>query len=173
MLAVLGTGVQAQVHVEALRLVRDFREVRIWGRTPDHARRLAHDVGATAVASAEAAVRGADVIVTATSATAPILRGAWLSAHAHVNAVGWRGREGRELDDDAMHGACVIADSRDAVLREAGDVTQTGVAIFAELGEILAGVTRVPAGRRTVFESVGLAVEDIAAARLAYERLAG
>jgi ornithine cyclodeaminase/alanine dehydrogenase-like protein (mu-crystallin family) len=172
-LAVLGTGVQAHVHVEALRLVRNFREVRIWGRTPERARRLARELGATAVASAEAAVRGADVIVTATSATSPILRGAWLNSASHINAIGWRGREGRELDDDAMRGACVIADSRDAVLREAGDVTQTGVPIHAELGEILAGVKHVPAGQRTVFESVGLAVEDIAAARLAYERLVG
>lgn len=172
-LAVLGTGVQAHVHVEALRLVRAFREVRIWGRTPERARRLARELGATAVATAEAAVRGADVIVTATSATSPILRGAWLKSGSHVNAIGWRGREGRELDDEAMRGACVIADSRDAVLREAGDVTQTGVPIHAELGEILGGVKRVPAGQRTVFESVGLAVEDIAAARLAYERLAG
>lgn len=172
-LAVLGTGVQARVHVEALRLVRNFREVRIWGRTPERAERLAAEVGAVAVASAEEAVRGADVVVTATSALEPVLRGAWLAPRAHVNAIGWNGSNGRELDSEAMLGAFVVADSREAVQREAGDVRLSGVEIQAELGEILAGTKSVPAGARTVFESVGMAVEDIAAARLVYERLQG
>lgn len=170
-LAVLGTGVQARVHVEALRLVRDFREVRIWGRTPERAAALAAELGAIATPSAEAAVRGADVVVTATSAMEPVLQGAWLGPRAHVNAVGWRGPTGRELDEAAMHGAFVVADSREAVLRESGDVLLSGAAVHAELGEILAGTAQVPGGMRTVFESVGMAVEDIAAARLVYDRL--
>lgn len=170
-LAVLGTGVQARAHVEALRLVRDFREVRVWGRTPEHARRLAAEVGAVAIASAEAAVRGADVVVTATASSEPVLRGAWLAPGAHVNAVGWRGPHGRELDDEAMRGAFVVADSREAVLREAGDVLLSGAEVAAELGEVLAGTKRAPAGRRTVFESVGIAVEDVAAARLVHDRV--
>lgn len=170
-LAVLGTGVQARVHVEALRLVRDFREVRLWGRTPERAQRLAAEVGAAAMASAEAAVRGADVVVTATSAMEPVLLGEWLSPASHVNAVGWRGPKGRELDDAAMCGAFVVADSREAVLRESGDVLLSGAEVRAELGDILAGRVQVPPGTRTVFESVGMAVEDVAAARLVYERL--
>jgi thiomorpholine-carboxylate dehydrogenase len=170
-LAVLGTGVQARAHVEALRLVRRFREVRIWGRTVERVKRLADDVGATALASAEEAVRGADVVVTATSSMEPVLQGAWLMPGSHVNAVGWRGPKGRELDDAAMHGAFVVADSREAVLRESGDVLMSGVEIEAELGEVLAGRKPGPPGMRTVFESVGIAVEDIAAARLVYERL--
>ena len=170
-LAILGTGVQARVHAEALRLVRDFREVRIWGRTPEKAERLATDVGAVAAPSAEAAVRGADVVVTATSATEPVLRGAWLAPGCHVNAVGWRGPQGRELDEQAMRGAFVVADSREAVLREAGDVLLAGAGVHAELGEVLAGAKQAPEGATTVFESVGIAVEDVAAAMLAYEHL--
>jgi len=170
-LAVLGTGVQARVHVEALRLVRRFREVRIWGRTPERAARLAAELGAVAVASGEAAVRGADVVVTATSSMQPVLQGAWLSPRAHVNAVGWRGPQGRELDDAAMRGAFVVADSREAVLREAGDVLLSGAEIHAELGEVLGGTKAVPAEMRTVFESVGIAVEDVAAASLVLRRL--
>jgi ornithine cyclodeaminase/alanine dehydrogenase-like protein (mu-crystallin family) len=172
-LAVLGTGVQARAHVDALRLVRGFHEVRIWGRTPEHAQRLATDVGAVAMASAEEAVRDADVVVTATSSMEPVLRGAWLASGVHVNAVGWRGPKGRELDDQAMRGAFVVADSREAVLREAGDVLLSGAEVQAELGEILAGMKPVPSDRWTVFESVGIAVEDVAAARLVYDRLQG
>ena len=170
-LAILGTGLQARAHGEALRLVRNFSEVRIWGRSPAKAERLAAELHASALSSAEAAVRGADVVVTATSATEPILRGDWLGASAHVNAVGWRGPKGRELDDAAMRGAWVVADSREAVLREAGDVLLAGGEVHAELGEILAGIRQVPSGRRTVFESVGIAVEDVAAAHFAYARL--
>jgi ornithine cyclodeaminase/alanine dehydrogenase-like protein (mu-crystallin family) len=170
-LAVLGTGVQARVHVEALRLVRDFHEVRVWGRSPEKAVRLAAEVGAVAAASAEAAVRGADVVVTATSSMEPVLCGAWLAPRAHVNAVGWRGPKGRELDDEAVRGAFVVADSREAVLREAGDVLLSGTEVGAELGEVVAGTKPVPAGVRTVFESVGIAVEDVAAAKLVYDRL--
>ena len=97
-LAILGTGTQARAHVEALRLVRGFDEVRVWGRTPERAQRLAADVGAVAMASAEQAVRDADVVVTATSSMEPVLLGAWLAPTAHVNTVGWRGPRGRELD---------------------------------------------------------------------------
>jgi thiomorpholine-carboxylate dehydrogenase len=170
-LAVLGTGVQARVHMEALRLVRQFREVRVWGRTPERAARLAADVGAVAMTSAQEAVQGADVVVTATSSMEPILRGAWLGPGTHVNAVGWRGPKGRELDDEAMHSAFVVADSREAVLREAGDVLLSGTKVQAELGEVLAGTKPIPPGMRTVFESVGIAAEDIAAATLVYDRL--
>jgi ornithine cyclodeaminase/alanine dehydrogenase-like protein (mu-crystallin family) len=170
-LAVLGTGLQAHAHIEALRLVRNFREVRIWGRSPEKAERLATDLHAVAVPSAEAAVRGADVVVTATSAMEPVLHGAWLAPGSLVNAIGWRGPKGRELDDEAVRGAFVVADSREAVLREAGDVLLAGAAVHAELGDVLAGTMRVPPGARIVFESVGVAVEDVAAATLAYNRL--
>jgi len=172
-LAILGTGVQARSHVEALRLVRPFREVRIWGRTAENAERCAADVGAVAVASAEEAVEGADVVVTVTSSAEPVLRGAWLGPLTHVNAVGWSGPTGRELDDDVVRGAFIVADSREAVLKEAGDILVPGAGVDAEIGEVLAGTKRAPAGKRTIFESVGIAVEDVAAASLVYRLACG
>ncbi len=169
--AVLGSGAQARAHVEALRLVRTFAEARVWSRTPAHAGRLADDIGGAAAASAEAAVRGADVIVTATPATAPILQGAWLKPGVHVNAVGWRGADSRELDDAAMQNT-VVVESREAALAECGDVRLSGTTIAAELGELLAGSKHVPPGTTTIFESVGMAVEDLAAAQLVWEAVA-
>jgi ornithine cyclodeaminase/alanine dehydrogenase-like protein (mu-crystallin family) len=168
-LAILGSCVQARSHVEALRLVRDFEEVRVWGRTPEHVERFAAEVGAK-VMSAEGAVRDADVVVTATASMEPVLKGAWLKPSAHVNAVGWRGHTSRELDDEVMRNVIVV-DSRAAALREAGDVILSGAEIHAELGEVLAGTKSIPSGGTTVFRSVGLAVEDIAAATLVYDRL--
>jgi ornithine cyclodeaminase/alanine dehydrogenase-like protein (mu-crystallin family) len=166
-LGLLGSGVQAAAHLEALRQVRSFAEVRVWSRTAEHARRFAdhHRVRAT---SAEEAVRGADIIVTATNAVAPILKGAWLKPGAVVNAVGSPRPNWRELDDAAMANL-VVVDSRAAVLKEAGDVILSHATIYAEIGEIFAGVATAPAGRTTIFKSVGLAIEDIAAARLVYE----
>jgi thiomorpholine-carboxylate dehydrogenase len=168
-LAILGSGVQARSHIEALRLVRDFAEVRVWSRTPENAERLAAEFGAMAM-PAEAAVREADVVVTATSATTPVLAGAWLKPGAHVNAVGWAGPNGRELDDAAIRQSVVIVDTREGVMREAGDVLLSGAAIHAELGEVLGGKSSVPPDATTVFESVGMAVEDLAAARMVYDR---
>jgi thiomorpholine-carboxylate dehydrogenase len=167
-LAILGSGVQARSHVEALRLVRDFEDIRTWSRTREHAERFADEVGAK-VTSAEEAVRGADVVVTATSSMEPVLKGAWLKPGVHVNAVGWRGPKGRELDDEAMRNV-VVVDSREAVLREAGDVLLSGAEIYAELGEVLAGAKPVSPEATTIFESVGIAVEDIVAAKLVYDR---
>ena len=168
-LAILGSGVQARSHAEALRLVRDFEEIRVWSRTPEHAERFAAEVGARAMSAADA-VREADVVVTATSSMDPVLKGAWLKPGAHVNAVGWRGPEGRELDDETMRNI-VVVDSREAVLRESGDVLLSGAEIHAELGEVLAGTRPVRRGATTVFESVGIAIEDVTAARLVYGRL--
>ena len=165
-LALLGSGVQARAHLEALALVRRFDEVRVWSRTPAHARRLAEAHGARAM-EAEAAVRGADVVVTATAALSPILEGAWLKPGAHVNAVGAPRPTWRELDDDVMANTLIV-DSREAVLKESGDVILSAAPIFAEIGEIFAGLKQAPAAQTTVFKSVGLAVEDIAAARLVH-----
>jgi ornithine cyclodeaminase/alanine dehydrogenase-like protein (mu-crystallin family) len=164
-LALLGSGVQAHAHLEALSRVRRFDEVRVWSRTAEHARRFADAHGATAM-DAEAAVRGADVVVTATAALAPVLKGAWLKAGAHVNAVGAPRPTWRELDDDVMVHTLIV-DSREAVLKESGDVILSKAKIFAEAGEIFAGAKRTPAGT-TVFKSVGIAAEDIAAARIVH-----
>lgn len=169
-LALLGSGVQAHAHIEALSQVRHFEEVRVWSRTFAHAERFAEQHGAKAL-SAEDAVRDADVIVTATSALEPILNGAWLKPGAHINAVGSPRPNWRELDDRAMANT-VIVDSREAVLKESGDVILSGAIIYSEAGEIFAGIKSAPATNTTVFKSVGLAVEDIAAAKLVYDALA-
>ena len=169
-LAILGSGVQARGHFRALSLVRRFENVRVWSRTPEHAKRFAGEIGAK-VTSAREAVTGADVVVTVTSAVEPILRGAWLKPGAHVNAVGSPRPTWRELDDAAM-GNVVVVDSREAVLTESGDVILSKTAIHAELGEVLAGTKTVDPGKTTIFKSVGLAVEDIAAAKLVYDRTA-
>jgi len=167
-LALLGSGVQAQAHLEALRHVCRFAEVRVWSRNAAHAQHFAAHHGAQAMA-AEDAVRGADVVVTATSSQEAVLRGEWLKRGAHVNAVGACLPSWRELDDEAMRGSIVIVDSREAALRESGDVILSQAAIFAEAGEVFAGTRHVPREATTVFKSLGLAVEDIATARLVYE----
>ena len=166
-LALLGSGVQAHAHLEALRHVCRFDEVRIWSRTPDHAHRFADLHGARAM-DLEAAVRGADVVVTATNAVEPFLKGEWLKPGAHVNAVGSPRPTWRELDDAAMHNTLIV-DSREAALQESGDVILSKAAVFAEAGELFAGLKVPRRSETTVFKSVGIAVEDIAAARLVYD----
>jgi len=171
-LALIGSGVQARAHLEALRHVRRFEEVRVWSPTPAHAQRFAAETGARAL-DPEAAVRGADVIVVATSAREPVLKGAWLKPGAHVNAVGAPRPDWRELDDDVMLGSTLIVDSREGALRESGDVILSGAPIFAEAGEVFANLRRPAQGATTVFKSLGLAVEDIATAQLVYDALGG
>lgn len=165
-LAILGSGVQARSHVEALRLVRQFEEIRVWSPNKSHSEQFAKEVGAKAM-SAEEAVRGADMVVTVTSSKMPVLRGAWLKHGCHVNAVGACRPDWRELDDDAMRNA-IFVDSREAAMKESGDVILSGAKIYAELGEAFAGKIDNRANETTIFKSLGMAVEDIAAALLVY-----
>lgn len=165
-LAILGSGVQARSHAEALRSVRAFDEVRVWSRNPENARRLAEEIGAKAM-TAEEAVRDADVVVTVTNSREPILKGAWLKRGCHVNAVGSCRPDQRELDDAAMANV-VFVDSREGALKESGDVILSKARIHAEIGEALAGKVPLQASETTVFKSLGMAVEDIAAAMLVY-----
>jgi ornithine cyclodeaminase/alanine dehydrogenase-like protein (mu-crystallin family) len=165
-LAILGSGVQARSHVEALRLVRQFEEVRVWSPTREHAEQFAKEIGARSM-SAEEAVRGADVIVTVTSSKTPVLKGSWLKPGCHVNAIGACRPDWRELDDDAMANV-VFVDSREGATKESGDVILSGAKIYAEIGEALAGKVPALANETTIFKSLGMAVEDIAAAMLVY-----
>ena len=165
-LAILGSGVQAHSHIEALRVVRKFKEIRVWSPTREHAERFAKEIGATAT-SAEEAVRDADVIVTATNSTTPVLKGSWLKPGCHVNAIGACRPDWRELDDEAMSNV-VFADSHEGAMKESGDVILSGTKIYAELGEALAGTVPSRANETTIFKSLGMAVEDIAAALLVY-----
>ena len=169
-LAILGSGVQARSHVEALRLVRQFQEIRVWSPTKEHAEQFAKEIGATPT-SAEQAVRGADVVVTATSSKIPVVKGAWLKAGCHVNAIGACRPDWRELDDAALKGSVVFVDCREGAMKESGDVILSGAEIYAELGEVLAGKVPSQANETTIFKSLGMAAEDIAAAMLVYRKL--
>jgi thiomorpholine-carboxylate dehydrogenase len=169
-LTLVGSGVQARAHLQALSRVRHFEEIRVWSRTAAHGERFAEEHNAKTMPIADA-VRGADVIVTATNALRPILQGNWLKPGAHVNAVGSPRPDWRELDDRVMANILVV-DSREAVLKESGDVILSGAEIFAEAGEIFAGTKAAPLSQTTVFKSVGVAIEDIATAKLVYDNAA-
>jgi ornithine cyclodeaminase/alanine dehydrogenase-like protein (mu-crystallin family) len=170
-LAILGSGVQAHSHVEALRLVRQLEEIRVWSPTEEHAEQFAKEIGATPT-SAEEAVRGADVIVTTTNSQTPVLKGAWLKPGSHVNAIGACRPDWRELDDEAMSNV-VFVDSREGAMKESGDVILSNAKIYAELGEALAGNVPARVNETTIFKSLGMAVEDIAAAMLVYRAAVG
>lgn len=168
-LAIIGSGVQARSHLQALRLVRRFEEVRVW--SPRHAGDFARQFDVRAMASAEEAVRGADVVVTATTSKTPVLSGEWLSQGVHINAVGAPLPDWRELDDETLRRARAYVDSREAALKESGDVIAAGE-IFAEVGEVVAETKlgRQSAEEVTLFKSLGLAVEDVATAGLIYRK---
>jgi ornithine cyclodeaminase/alanine dehydrogenase-like protein (mu-crystallin family) len=170
-LGILGSGVQARSHVEALSRVRKFEEIRVWSRSEANAHRFAEEVGAR-VTTAEEAVAGADVVLTLTSSPVPILQGRWLKKDAVVCAVGAVTPNRRELDDEAMRGA-VVVESREAAMREPGDILLAKAEVSAEIGELLNGASLDRKGRPVVFKSVGIAIEDIAAAKLVYEFVAG
>jgi alanine dehydrogenase len=181
-LAILGSGVQARSHVEALCRMRAFREVRAWSPTPEHLARFISNAAAVPVRSASSAaetVQGADVIVLAASSATPVIQSEWVAAGALVISLGAYRPEMREMDPALVTEARVIVDSRAGALAEAGDIVQgiregrfTEAHISGELGEVILG--RIP-GRRSadeivIFKSLGMAIEDVAAARLAFTR---
>jgi ornithine cyclodeaminase len=181
-LAILGAGTQARAHLAALLLVREFEQVHVYAPTEAHARALAEQ-GAGAggrlavAATAEQAVRDADVVVTATSSREPVLRRDWLKPGAHVNAVGASTPRARELDTATVAASALFCDSRESLRNEAGEF-QLAIAegliageehVRAELGEVLLGTApgRRDPGELTLFRSLGLAIEDLAAAQTA------
>jgi len=169
-LAVVGTGVQGEAHVLALERERDWAEVRIAGRRPEAARALAERLGVAAAESIQAAVRGAGVVCVATPATEPVLRREWLAPGAHVNSVGYT-TAGRELDEATVRDALVVVESRESALAPppAGSTDLEGAEVHAELGEVVAGTRPGRGGPDdlTLYKSVGVGVEDDAAAALA------
>ncbi len=183
-LALLGSGVQALEHLRAISCVRSLRRVRIWSRTLANAQKFAanHSTPAlsiTACERAEEAVRDADLICTVTAATDPVLRGAWLKPGAHVNAVGSSVPPFRELDTEAVTRSRIFVDMRDCALRESDDLLEpiregaiTESDIAGELSQMVRGACelRTSADETTLFKSVGMAIEDVAAVRLVYER---
>lgn len=182
-LAILGSGTQAASHLEAMRAVRGLERVRVWSRNREHGEGFAR-AGAVrtglrieAVDSAEAAVREADIVCTTTAAREPILEGAWLGPGTHVNAVGSSIRSARELDTEAVVRSRLFVDRRESTLNEAGDILtpmEEGAVgedhILGELGELLEGTVdgRRSADEITLFKSLGLGVEDLAAAEHVY-----
>jgi ornithine cyclodeaminase/alanine dehydrogenase-like protein (mu-crystallin family) len=177
--AILGAGAQARGHVHAMRAVLDDPEIRIWARRLDAAEALAGEVGATVAPSVDAALFGAEVVCTTTASVEPIVEKRWLARGAHVNAVGSCFPTTRELDTETVAHASFFTDRRESCLAEAGDYILAAAEgeigpehIEAELGEVLAGMHP---GRRhedelTVFESLGIAVEDLASAELVVRR---
>ena len=167
-LAILGSGALARSHALALAAVTPIRDIRVWSPTPANAERCAADINGSACADAESAVRGADIVVTVTNSSAPVLMGRWLKPGALVHAVGAPRPAWRELDDDAMANF-LIADHRIAAETEAGDVILSGARVQCEIGEVLAGTATVPHGVTVIFKALGQAVEDAVAARLVYD----
>ena len=171
-LGILGSGVQARSHIQAIAQVRQLREIRAWSPTPDRLHRFAAETGAIAAESPEAAVRNAGIVLLATSSVDPVLSSDWVAPGAHVIAIGACRPSQREIDPALVGRSRLIVDSREAALKESGDVISWGAThIQAELGEIVAG--RV-AGRSTneevtLFKSLGLAIEDVAAAGQVYK----
>nr|KAF6435244.1 crystallin mu [Rousettus aegyptiacus] len=170
-LCILGAGVQAYSHYEIFTEQFSFKEVRIWNRTRENAEKFADTVqGEVRVCSSiQEAVTDADVIITVTMATQPILFGEWVKPGAHINAIGASRPDWRELDDKLMKQAVLYVDSREAALKESGDVILSGAEIFAELGEVVKGVKPAYCEKTTVFKSLGMAVEDMVAAKLVYD----
>jgi ornithine cyclodeaminase/alanine dehydrogenase-like protein (mu-crystallin family) len=187
-LAIIGAGVQARVHFEAMALVRPIRRARVASRNFESARKFAGELGKNAsvdieaVDSVEAAVTGADLIVTATTAREPLLKRAWLRAGAHLNVVGSSVRTTREIDTETMKAASLFVDRRESTLNESGDYLKAASEgaigpdhIKAELGEILTGERpgRTSPDEITLFKSLGLGIEDLASAEYLYEKAAG
>jgi len=179
-LAIIGGGVQARSHLEAIPLVRTINDVRIVSRGSDKAERLAEQVpNARVVGSVEEAVRGADIIVTATSSREPVLEREWIAPGAHINAVGSSIAAARELDGATVAAATLFVDRRESTVNESGDYLSalregaiTEAHIRAELGDVLLGrvIGRTSDSEVTLFKSLGLAVEDLAAAQFLFEK---
>jgi ornithine cyclodeaminase/alanine dehydrogenase-like protein (mu-crystallin family) len=168
-LAILGSGVQARSHFEALSHVRRFREVRAWSPNRQRLELFQTETGVLAADSPEAAVRGADVVVIAASSHTPILFDDWVAPGTHVVSVGATRPAQREMDPALVARARLFVDSRAAALAESGDVIPFGAThIVAELGE--AGAARKSPDEITIFKSLGLAVEDVVSAHLVLTR---
>ncbi len=184
-LALLGSGVQARTHLEALMLVRDVKEVRVWSMNYDRAVQFAqhgstrHDIRIEARSTAREAVDGADIICTVTAATEPILLGQWISPGAHINAIGACTPNARELDTAAVVNSRLFVDRLESALNESGDFRFPKAEgaldddkIVGELGDVLLErvVGRSSSQEITLFKSLGLAVEDLAAAHYIFDQ---
>jgi thiomorpholine-carboxylate dehydrogenase len=177
-LGILGSGVQARAHLDAFRLLRPgLTDVRIWSRTAANALTFAAEANAGGVVARATTIEeaaGADVVLVATASPTPVLMGRWLRPDALILSVGAVGPSVRELDDETMHNSFLVAESRQAAERESGDIVLSGSRVRGEVGEILASVearsgNSLPRSGRILFKSVGMAIEDLVAARLVWQ----
>ncbi|HEU4344295.1 MAG TPA: ornithine cyclodeaminase family protein [Candidatus Binatia bacterium] len=184
-LGILGAGVQAKAHIEALCRVRKPTQVKVYSPSGTSGSNVKKELESTigvpieVAVSAEAAVREADVIVTVTSAKDPVLRLDWLKRGAHLNAVGSHRPDSREIDGATLAGSKLVVDSREAIRAECGDILLaikenriSETDIHAEIGEVLAGIRpgRTNENEITLYKSVGIAVQDVATAHLVYQK---
>jgi ornithine cyclodeaminase len=184
-LAIIGTGVQARSHLEAIAHVRSLREVRVWSPTESHRERFAEHARVLTAApvrvasDARSAVAGADLIALTTASREPVVESSWIAEGAHICAVGACRPDQREMSTELVRKATLFVDSRTGALAEAGDVVLPikegafdATHIAAELGDVAAGRMngRSRSTEVTVFKSLGMAVEDLAAAHMAYQR---
>lgn len=185
-LTILGSGVQAATHLDAMRVVRKIKYVRVWSRNFDHAKRFVERESARlslsieAIESAEHAVEGAHIICTVTSSTDPVLQGDWIAPGTHINAVGSSVPFARELDTAAVVKSKLFVDRRESTLNEAGDFifpkkegAINDAHVLGEIGDILLDKIKGRTSREdiTLFKSLGLAVEDVAAAHQIYQKV--
>jgi ornithine cyclodeaminase/alanine dehydrogenase-like protein (mu-crystallin family) len=169
--AILGSGALARTHAQAIRAVRDVEALRIWSRNPNNRTQCALEVAGTPCETAEEACENADVIVTVTLSSEPVVNGNWVKKGALVCAVGAPRPTWRELDTELMLNSVVIADSRESAESEAGDILIAGASVFAEMGEILLRKKTIIGNPTIVFKSLGLAAEDASAAELVMRAL--
>ena len=184
-LGIIGAGVQARTHLVALGCVRSIRRARVACRNPEHAVQLVHEMTEKvrfpieAVGSNEAAVRNADIVVTATSAQEPVIRREWIADGAHINAIGTHSPQSREIDTATMAAARIFVDRRESALNEAGDYllaakegAVTPESIVAEIGELIIGTQkgRISSSEITLFKSLGLAIEDVVCAEYVFRK---
>jgi ornithine cyclodeaminase len=184
-LAILGSGVQARTHLEAMRRVRRIRRVRVWSRTLDHTKAFARREAQRLMTqvdvmdSARDAVEGADIVCTTTTARDPVALGDWISEGAHINAVGSCSPNARELDTSAVKKSRLFVDWRESTLKEAGDVLipkREGAIddshIVGEVGQVLVGssVGRTSDHEITLFKSLGIATQDAVVANWVYQK---
>ncbi len=176
-LGIFGAGVQARSHIEALALVWPaLNEIRVTSRSPHGANSLIEELAPRFpqlhfLAATPEPTAAADVVLTVTSSPTPVLEARWLQPHALILSVGATGPTARELDSETMLSSTVIAESRECVARESGDLILSGARVRAEIGEILLSRIPAPRSQRIVFKTVGMAIEDLTAARLAWESL--
>ncbi|XP_070580655.1 ketimine reductase mu-crystallin-like [Ptychodera flava] len=169
-LCILGAGEQARSHYQALHQICNFQEVKVWSRTLSRAQEFAREYKSKVCETAQEAAKDADVIVTVTMSTTPILEHSWVKPGAHINCVGACRPDWQELSSELMQKSVVYVDSREAAMKESGDVLISKAEIYAEIGDLVNGTKEAFRDKTTVFKSLGMAVEDIVSAKLVHDK---